>query len=180
MHVGKNYWILRQQLTSYVHELTNIPFIEFINYIYECGVERRVEVSDTTQFSSFSACEIEMCDALILANNPGCNYLEIGRFFPNIIFAKTEAAYKRFGERHIKASTQLGLTFEYNNYWYLSCLGYIYPKLKESDRKRLIARTITRNRLYQQMLIDILDHDINPVVYMDMLPERLLRKSRDY
>ena len=173
----KNYIVPRQQLTNYVHELVSIPFIDFINYFRCKGIERRVEVSDVTQFASFTACEIEMCNALIWANNPGCQYLDIGRYFPNNNIAKSDSTYRRYGEKHIKASTQLGLTFMYYDYWYLSCLGYIYPDLDKDVRKQLLARTITRNRLYQQLLVDILDHDVNPEEYINMLPEYIMRRS---
>lgn len=162
----KNYIVPRQQLKNYVLELVNIPYIDFINYIKHKGIEGKIKASDITQFTSFSACEIEMCNALIWANNPGCQFIDIGRFFPNNIIGRSDGAYRRYGESHIKAATQLGLTFEYYGYWYLSCLGYIYPDLDEDVRKQLLARTIIRNRLYQQLLIDLLDHDANPKGYI--------------
>lgn len=173
----KNYIVPRQQLINYVRELVNIPYIDFLEHFRQNGIERRVEASDITQFNSFSACEIEICNALIWANNPGCQYLDIGRFFPSNIIGKSDGAYRRYGENHIKAASQLGLTFEYYGYWYLGCLGYIYPDLDEDVRKRLLARTITRNRLYQQLLVDIRDHDINPEIYIDVLPAYLMKKS---
>ena len=173
----KNYIVPRQQLKNYVHELVDIPFVDFIDYIKQNGIERTVEVSDVTQFSSFSVCEIEMCNALIWANNPGCQYIDIGRLFPNNILSRSDSSYRRYGESHIKAAAQLGLTFEYYNYWYLSCLGYIFPELDESLRRRFLARTITRNRLYQQLLVDIMQHDVNPEVYIDILPVYMIRKS---
>lgn len=166
----KNFIVPRQQLINYVYELVNIPLIDFIDYIKHNEIDRRLELADITQFSSFSTCEIEMCKALLWANNPGCKYVDIGRFFPNKLISRSESAYWRYGELHIKASTQLGLTFEYYNYWYLSCLGYIYPELEKNLRIQLLARTITRNRLYQQLLIDILDHDVNPEVYINKFP----------
>lgn len=172
----RNYIVPRQQLINYIHELINIPFSNYINFIRQNGFERRVELSDTTQFSSFPACEIEMCNALIWANNPGCQYVDIGRFFPDNIISKSDPSYKRYGESHIKAATQLGLTFEYYDHWYLSCLGYVYPDLDKDIRKQLLARTITRNRLYQQMLVDILDHDIKPEVYLDLLAENVKKR----
>lgn len=165
----KNFIVPRQQLTNYVHELVHIPFIDFVDYIKHNELVRIIEPSDITQFSSFPTCEMEMCKALLWANNPGCQYADIGRLFPNELISRSESAYKRFGEIHIKTSTQLGLTFEYYNYWYLSCLGYIYPELEKNLRMQLLARTITRNRLYQQLLIDILEHDINPEMYISGL-----------
>lgn len=173
----KNYIVPRQQLKNYVHELVNIPYIDFINYIKQNEIEGEIKASDITQFSSFSACEIEMCNALIWTNNPGCQYVDIGRFFPNNTISRSDAAYRRYGECHIKAATQLGLTFEYYGYWYLSCLGYIYPDLDEDVRKQLLARTIIRNRLYQQLLVDIREHEVNPNVYIDILPANLMKKS---
>lgn len=163
----KNFIVPRQQLTNYVRELVDIPFVDYIDYIKHNDLERELEPSDITQFSSFSTCELEMCRALLWSNNPGCKYVDIGRLFPNKLFSKKESAYWRFGEMHIKASTQLGLTFEYYNYWYLSCLGYIYPELNKSLRMQLLARTLIRNRLYQQILIDILEHDVNIEEYIN-------------
>ena len=173
----KNYIVPRQQLKNYVNELVNIPYIDFINYIKHNQIEGEIKASDITQFSSFSACGIEMCNALIWANNPGCQFIDIGRFFPNNIIGRSDSAYRRYGESHIKAATQLGLTFEYYGYWYLSCLGYIYPDLDEDVRKRLLARTITRNRLYQRMLIDILDHDVNPLSYINNSYDSTFRRT---
>ena len=173
----KNYIVPRQQLKNYVHELVNIPYIDFINYIKRNQIEGEIKASDITQYSSFSACGVEMCNALIWANNPGCLYIDIGRFFPNNIIGRSDGAYRRYGESHIKAATQLGLTFEYYSYWYLSCLGYIFPEMDESVRRRFLARTITRNRLYQQLLVDIMHHDVNPEVYIDILPVYMIRKS---
>lgn len=172
----KNYIVPRQQLTSYVYELVNIPFIDFIDYIKHNEIDKKLEPSDITQFSSFPSCEMEMCKALLWANNPGCQYVDIGRLFPNKLISRCESAYRRFGEIHIKASTQLGLTFEYYNYWYLSCLGYIYLDLNEDVRMQLLARTITRNLLYQQLLIDILRHDVKPEIYMDFVSEQTLKR----
>lgn len=172
----KNYIVPRQQLTNYVHELVNIPLIDFIDYFKHDEIDRKLEPSDITQFSSFPSCELEMCKALLWANNPGCQYVDIGRLFPDKHVSKSEASYSRFGEIHIKASTQLGLTFEYYNYWYLSCLGYIYPELEKNLSMQLLARTITRNRLYQQLLIDILDHEVNPDVYINTLSNYNFRR----
>lgn len=176
----KNYVVPRQQLINYVNELVNLPFTEFINYIKRNNKKRIIDAADITQFSSFSACEIEICDALIWANNPGCQFVDIGRLFPKYVNSRNDVAYKKYGENHVKTATQLGLTFEYYNYWYLSCIGYIYPDLEVNVRKHLLARTLTRNVLYQQMLLDILKQDIDPVSYMSTLSEKtILRRQRN-
>jgi RNA polymerase primary sigma factor len=171
----KNFIVPRQQLKNYVHELIDIPYIEFIEYLKNKNIKNVVKDTDVTHFSSFSACEVDMCKALIWANNPGCTFVEIGRLFPENVSSRNDIAYRLYGEKHVKAATQLGLTFEYYDYWYLSCIGYIYPDLKEDERKQLLARTITRNNLYQQMLVDIMEHDIYPELYMTMFSGSTLK-----
>lgn len=174
----KNYIVPRQQLTNYVHELIDIPYIDFIDYLNNKNEKIILNSKDiTTQFSSFSACEIDMCNALIWANNPGCTFVEIGRLFPEKVSSRNDISYRLYGEKHVKASTQLGLTFEYYDYWYLSCIGYIYPNLTEDERIQLLARTITRNNLYRKMLLDVMDHDIYPDLYLTMFSGNSL-KSR--
>ena len=113
----KNYIVPRQQLTNYVHELIDIPYIDFIDYLNNKNEKIILNSKDiTTQFSSFSACEIDMCNALIWANNPGCTFVEIGRLFPEKVSSRNDISYRLYGEKHVKASTQLGLTFEYYDY----------------------------------------------------------------
>lgn len=173
----KNFIVPRQQLTNYVHELIEIPYIEYIEHLKKQNERIIVKGADATYFSSFTTCEIDMCNALIWTNNPGCTFVEIGRLFPDNVSSRNDSAYRLYGEKHIKAATQLGLTFEYYDYWYLSCIGYIYPDLKEDERLQLLARTITRNNLYQQMLLDIMDHDVYPELYLTMFSGNNL-KSR--
>lgn len=173
----RNYIVPRQQLKDYVYELIDIPFIDFIDYIKQNNKERIIETSDITQFSSFSSCEMGICKALLWANNPGCQYIDIGRLFPDFVTSATDGAYRKYGENHIKAAAQLGLAFEYYDYWYLSCLGYIYIDLKKEVRKHLLSRTILRNCFYQQMLLDIIDHDITLESYMGALSYKT-RKRR--
>ena len=172
----KNYIVPHQQLINYIQQLIKIPYIEFINYLKKSKVNKVIKVSEITQISSFSSCEIDLCKALLRTNNPGCQYIDIGRFFPNAVISGTEGAYRKYGENHIKAAAQLGLTFEYYDYWYLSCLGYVYSNLTKEERKHLLARTITRNNLYQQMLLDVIEHDIRLDSYMKILSNKTVKR----
>ena len=156
----KNYIVPRQQLYNYVTKIISIPYAEFIKYLEDNFNHSILEDSGITQFSSFSSCEIEMCNALLWANNPGLQFLEIGKLFPEKVSSKKNAAYRKFGENQIKTAAQLGLTFEYYDHWYLGCLGYLYPTLKDDEKQSLLARTITRNAFYSHLLIDVIDHNI--------------------
>ena len=44
----KNYIVPRQQLINYVHELVNIPFINYIDYIRHNEIDRSLDYSDIT------------------------------------------------------------------------------------------------------------------------------------
>lgn len=165
----KNYVVPRQQLYNYVKNLISIPYADFIRHIKENHKKPSPDDSGTTQFSSFSSCEIEMCNALLWANNPGLQFLEIGQLFPEKVSSKKTAAYRKFGENQIKTATQLGLTFEYYDHWYLGCLGYIYPTLNDEEKQSLLARTITRNDFYSHLLINVIDHNIVISDYLNHL-----------
>ena len=165
----KNYVVPRQQLYNYVKSLISIPYADFIRHIKVNHKKPSPNDSGITQFSSFSSCEIEMCNALLWANNPGLQFLEIGQLFPEKVSSKKTAAYRKFGENQIKTATQLGLTFEYYDHWYLGCLGYLYPTLNDEEKQSLLARTITRNDFYSHLLINVIDHNIVISDYLNHL-----------
>ena len=60
----------------------------------------------------------------------------------------------------MKTSTQLGLTFEYYEYWYLTCVGYVFNELDQQQKEALLARTILRIPLYQDLLLRLLKGDV--------------------
>lgn len=162
----KDYVIPYEQLNNYIRTILSIPYKEYIDYICNNQLPFDIESKDITQSSSFSACEIEMCNALIWADNRGFDYLEIGKLFPQYVSHPNDAAYRKYGENQIKTSQHLGLVYEYYNYWYLSCLGYVYPQMKESDRLKLLSRTILRTPLYNKMMVDLMSEDIELTNYM--------------
>lgn len=160
----KNYMMPKEKVHEYVNRLLSIPYIEFIDYIKEN--EGFVEDDQLTQSSSFAACSIEMCKALENQGNPGMSFVEIGQLFPQNVKVKNDAAFRKYGENQIKTSTQLGLTFEYYGYWYLSCLGYIYNDLDEQQQNSLLARTIIRIPLYHNVIIRLLNEIVDISDYM--------------
>lgn len=172
----KNYIVPKKQLLDYVNKLIEIPYIEFLNYIKEHSQTITYDKSDITQCSSFSACEIEMCKALLWGNNPGYQFIEIGKLFPTYVKTRNDGAYRKYGENQVKTASQLGIAFEYYNYWYLSCLGYIYPELSQEQKDSLLARTIIRNPFYQKLLLDLLNGSIKLQDYMSMLSSITIKR----
>lgn len=162
----RDYIIPFEQLKKYVMKVISISYRDFIDYIRNNQFATNIETSDITQSSSFSACEIEMCNALLWADNRGFNFLEIGKLFPQYVSHPNDTAYRKYGENQIRTSSHLGLVYEYYKYWYLSCLGYIYPSLKYDERMKLLARTVLRMPLYQDLVLSLLSDDVSLTDYM--------------
>ena len=174
----KNYVIPYGELEYYIDSLLSVPYAEFLAYIQEHLSELVISSKNITQCSSFSACEIEMCQALLSEENPGLVYTDIGRLFPDYVTSDNETSFRKYGENQIKTAAQLGLVFEYYDYWYLSCLGYIYPNLPEEKRKSLLARTLLRDPLYARLTIDLTKGDVNLLPYMDSLTSKQTKLRR--
>lgn len=174
----KNYVIPYGELEYYIDSLLSVPYAEFLAYIQEHLSELVISSKNITQCSSFSACEIEMCQALLSEENPGLVYTDIGRLFPDYVTSDNETSFRKYGENQIKTAAQLGLVFEYYDYWYLSCFGYIYPNLPEEKRKSLLARTLLRDPLYARLTIDLTKGDVNLLSYMGSLTSKQTKLRR--
>lgn len=160
----KTYVVPKEKMHEYVDRALAIPYGEYIDYIR--NNKGMVTDEQLTQSSAFDSCSSEMCKALEWQGNPGLSFVEIGQLFPLKVRVKNEGAFRKYGENQIKTSTQLGLTFEYYGYWYLTCIGYIYNELEEQEQKSLLARTVLRVPLYQTILDEILERDVDLSQYM--------------
>lgn len=145
-------------LRKYIRSILDISFEEYLYFIISWDYPQ-ITTEDMTQSSSFSAAEIEMCSVFIENNNPGYSFVEIGRLFPQYCKSQTEYSLRKYGENQIKTSKQLGLTFQYYSSWYLSCFGYIYVELNQTDRAAFIARSILRDSFYGSIVRDLLSND---------------------
>ena len=163
----KVFSIPKQRLHEYIERVLAIPYLEFINYIK--GNKGEIEDEQLTQSSNFAACSSELCKAIESQGNPGMKFIDIGQLFPQYIKQKNEIAFRKYGENQVKTSAQLGLTFEYYGYWYLSCIGYIYNELELSQQERLLARTVIRIPLYQDIILRLQEGDVFLIEYMKNL-----------
>lgn len=152
------------RILEYLLNVISIPYSEYLYFLIDLDLPI-LSKADITQFSSFSACEIEMCENLIMEDNPGFDFIDIGMLFPQYCKTDKEGALKKYGENQIKTSRQLGLTYEYCGLWYLDCIGYGYPKLNQEQRQALLARTILRDPLYGRIIRDLLNDDTNLAKY---------------
>lgn len=165
--LDKNYVIPKNKLNNYINKVLDIPYIEYIHYIEKnTGV---VEENQLTQSSKFTACTSEMCEAIINKGNPGMKFVDIGQLFSHYIKQNNDMAFRKYGENQVKTSMQLGLTFEYYDFWYLTCVGYIYNELDKNCQKSLLARTLLRIPLYQNLLLQLLKRDVFLAEFMKNL-----------
>ena len=169
MLADKNFIVPKEKMHEYVDRALAIPYGEYIDYIRNNkGI---ITDEQLTQSSAFDSCSSEMCKALDWQGNPGLSFVEIGQLFPQKVRVKNEGAFRKYGENQVKTSTQLGLTFEYYGSWFLTCLGYIYNELDSQQQKSLLARTILRVPLYQVILDDLLENDVDLTNYMMALSD---------
>lgn len=176
MLADKNYVVPKQKVHDYIDHVTSIPYSEFINYAkHNKGIFKDDQL---TQSSNFAACSSEMCSAIESKGNPGLRFVDIGQLFPQYIKQQNEAAFRKYGENQVKTSAQLGLTFEYYDYWYLTCVGYVYNELNQQKQEALLARTILRIPLYQDLVLRLLRSDVFLTDYMrTMAPSTQGRRS---
>lgn len=164
-------------LRNYIKGIIQIPFEEFLYFIISWDYPA-ITTEDMTQSSSFSAAEIEMCNVIIHNDNPGYSFEQIGALFPQYCKSQTPYALKKYGENQIKTSKQLGLAFSYYNSWYLSCIGYIYIELTESERQAFLARSILRDPFYGTIVRDLISNDVTLNNYLKNLsPSTIQRRS---
>ena len=163
----KNYVVPKQKVKDYINKVLAIPYYEFIEYIKENkGV---IEDDQLTQSSNFAACSSEMCHVIESQGNLGMRFVDIGQQFTQYIKQKNETAYRKYGENQVKTAAQLGLAFEYYDYWYLTCVGYVYNELDLQQQEALLARTVLRIPLYQDLLLRLFKGDVFLTDYMQQL-----------
>lgn len=163
----KNYVVPKQKVKDYINKVLAIPYYEFIEYIKDNkGV---IEDDQLTQSSNFAACSSEMCHVIESQGNLGMRFVDIGQQFPQYIKQKNETAYRKYGENQVKTAAQLGLAFEYYEYWYLTCVGYVYNELDAQQQESLLARTVLRIPLYQDLLLRLMKGDVFLTDYMQQL-----------
>lgn len=174
----KNYVVPIDRVLSYVNEVLSVPYSDYLYQLIDVDFPP-ITSTDITQCSSFSSCEIDMCQNLIYEDNPGFSFDDIGRLFSDKCKTQTSRALVKYGENQIKTSRQLGLAYEYYGLWYLDVLGYVYPSLSSSQRDSLLARTILRDTFYGSIIKEGLSGAVNLSNYMKGLSNSTIgRRSR--
>lgn len=147
-------------LIDYIQKVCSIPFVSYLNYIRRNTKFKVISSNDITQISDYKNCEINFCNALQGIRRPLSNE-EVGVLLQSDGVIRNSTANTKYGENHAKAALQLGLAQNRYGYWYLSCLGKVFPLLNKDLRASLLARTLLRSNLYAQIIVGLLQGDVS-------------------
>lgn len=156
----RKYVLNKQEVIDYVDELLSIPLVGFVDYMIHHVSTTFLDQTSIVQYSSFFDATQKLCAKLEANGDDGFAMLEVGRMLLDDGLERKDVAYKKYGENHAKLGLELGLIQECYGYYYLSCLGKVYPDLDPIKQTGLIRRTILRNKLVQML---IKDAECNPV-----------------
>lgn len=145
---------------EYVDEVCSIPFADYIEHLRLHPFSTNITSDDVTQLSSLTNCEIGLCKALHGVRRPLTSE-DVGILLQDDGIIRDSRANIKYGENHAKAALQLGLTQDRYGYWYLSCLGRIFPNLSLEKQKALLCRTLLRNRLYANIFLMLETGDVS-------------------
>lgn len=148
-----------ETLTEYITKVCSVPYANYIEYLQNSNRNSgTIESSDITQISSYEDCEINFCTKLSGVRRALTNE-EIGVILQNDGVIRNQGANLKYGENHAKGAMQLGLAQCRYGYWYLSCLGKVFPRLDNELRNALIARTLLREKLYSKLICKLSKQD---------------------
>ena len=143
----------KNELLKYIEIVSNIQVSEFVDYIMQNYKRQPIYASDVFQFSKLEDAMIRVCLCVKKANNPGMKFKKIGELLLDDGEQRSDIAFCKYGENHIKTAELLGLAFKNESLYYLSVFGLIIDELPNSLRKKLLTRLILRNKLISQLII---------------------------
>lgn len=172
--IQHGYQSVEDDVNEYIDTICSVPIKSIVEYIETDGVDYIITSKDVYQFSNFSNATEGIC-SILLENNTGLTYKELGEKLQNDGKSRTDGAKTKYGENHFKVAEDFGLGFhvQAHDCW-LSSLGYAYLQLDSEKKSRLITRLILRSklitRLYREskkgsVQLEILLYDLAKTTY---------------
>lgn len=141
-----------EQVKKYVDQIINIPLNEFVLRAINSKTTESITPKDVFQFSSLEDGTKNICHILKGKGNPGVTFLEAGKLLLDDGMLRTDMAYKKYGENHLKIAESIGLLFELTRTYFVSCLGIVYLSLPSDEQEKLIIRLFLRNKLIARLI----------------------------
>lgn len=146
--------------------------------IFYASFSTIINPCDIPQFSSLNNSTINLCKGMVVRNDPGMSFVEIGKFLLDDGILRSVGAYRKYGENQVKTSYDMGLTQVKENVWYLSCIGHVFLSFDALTQREIIARCVLRNRFISKLITDAIESDINIASYMRCLSNSTILRRR--
>lgn len=139
---------------NYLNEIISIPLSCFVDYIVHNCKREPIMAADVFQFSDIQDATTNICQMVCSDGNTGLCFQDIGRMLLDDSTARSQTAFNKYGENHIKTAEALGLAFRTGKrQFYLSSTGLRFCKLPSDLRGKLLTRLILRNKLIAQLVL---------------------------
>lgn len=147
-----DYEFPRSEIEDYTQQIMNIPVELFVQCDVAIETLEAITPKDVFQFSTLEAGTKQVCVAIDKAGNPGVNFIQAGKLLLGEERPRKDMAYIKYGENHLKTAEALGLLYELARTYFLSCIGVVYLKQNEEDRKKLLTRMFLRNKFIARLI----------------------------
>lgn len=149
-----NFAAIEAPTDAHLNELINIPLSCFVDYIVQNCKREPIMAADVFQFSDIQDATTNICRAICSQGNTGLCFQDIGQILLNDSTARSQTAFNKYGENHIKTAEALGLAFRTGKrQFYLSSTGLCFCKLSNDLRNKLLTRLVLRNKLIAQLVL---------------------------
>ena len=159
-------------LKDYLCHLAKIELVKYLDYLKENPNIADVTSKDITQLSNIDDCTINMCQIMLDCDNKGLSLKEIATLLhADKNYKDNVVALSKYGENQVKTAAQLGLVINFNDLWFLSAIGYIFPDEPKAIQNKYIAISILRDPFYSKVILSLIKHDTNLKDFMNILSE---------
>lgn len=174
-----NYDFPTEEVENYVRQILCVPVEQFIQWDITMETAEAITPKDVFQFSTLEAGTDHICHVLNEAENPGVTFIQAGKLLLDDGTQRKDMAYIKYGENHLKTAEALGLLYELTRTYFVSCVGMIYLKLNEEDRKKLNVRLFLRNKFIARLIKATATANVDARQFLYMLSDTtyIRRKS---
>lgn len=174
-----NYDLPVEEVEDYVRQILCVPIERLVKRDIELETIEAITPKDVFQFSTLEAGTDHVCQVLSDAGNPGVTFIQAGKLLLNDGKQRSDMAYTKYGENHLKTAEALGLLYELTHTYFVSCIGEVYLKLSKEDRKKLNVRLFLRNKFIVRLVkaTSIGNVDARQFLYMLSDATYIRRKS---
>lgn len=168
----------KKEILKYIFLINNIPIKILLDEI--CLLKKHnITSRDLVQFSNKDNATNRLCEVLSDINNPGCTMIEIGKLLLKNFPTKKVAAYRKYGENHAKTGEALGLVYNVENVYFLSCIGMVYNTLPQEKQKALLTRLILRTYEIEELYRTYSKyHQVDARQFMSILSDSTYRRRK--